>query len=153
MIILKKKLKVKDMNEKIEELAKKGLYFLPTDTEGDVFKKLNRFLTRNNLSERDEFLIQYMLCYLMALEELAKVTGRDVDYLSYLIGSKIGKEQEEMTKDDKIEFIKETINRTPMSENRNENLIENDALEENVIDRIAEKVIEKLFKRGLIDQS
>ncbi len=99
--------------EELEE--NNGLYFSPTDTETDVLRKLGQILKRHNLSQRDEFLIHSMLCCSIAIERLEKATGQDSEYLSYLIGTEAHERKKVMTKDDKIEFIKEAINRTPMA--------------------------------------
>ncbi len=92
-----------------------SLYFSPTDTETDVLRKLGKILTRHDLSERDEFLIHSMLCCSIAIERLEKATGQDSEYLSYLIGAEAYEQKKVMTKDDKIKFIKETLNRTPIN--------------------------------------
>lgn len=100
------------VEEKFEDNG--SLYVLPTDTEADVLRKLGKFLNRNNLSERDELLIHSMLCCCIAIERLEEVTGEDSEYLSYLIGAEAHEQKKVMTKDEKIEFIKETLTRTPM---------------------------------------
>ena len=89
-----------------------SLYFSPTDTEADVLRKLGEFSKRHNLSERDEFLLHSMLCCSIAIERLEKATGQDGEYLSYLIGTEAHERKKVMTKKNKIDFLKEAINRT-----------------------------------------
>lgn len=98
------------VNKKSQENG--SLYFSPTDTEADVLRKLSEFSKRHNLSERDEFLIHSMLCCSIAIERLEEATGQDSEHLSYLIGTEVHERKKVMTKKDKINFLKEAINRT-----------------------------------------
>ena len=76
------------------------------DKQGNLIKR-NSFLP---LPVAEEYLVTATLGYILAIEQLANQTNEDEEYLSYLIGSQVHKQQEKMTNVQKIQYLKDHLN-------------------------------------------